>query len=148
MKICSECRVQKTDTEFFRDKNRKSGLTPSCKQCQKDHMARPETQVRIKAYRKKRWKEDKPKWQQEKRLRTYGLTEEGYQKLLKDQDYRCAICRDDDPKHKTGQWQVDHDHRTGLIRGLLCSPCNLSLGGFRDNPDIVQSAFNYLKRSR
>lgn len=42
---------------------------------------------------------------------------------------------------------VDHDHRTGKVRGLLCQPCNISLGAAKDKPDVLRSLADYLVRS-
>ena len=43
---------------------------------------------------------------------------------------------------------IDHDHTTGKVRGMLCHDCNTSLGKFRDNPDILRKAADYLERPR
>lgn len=77
--------------------------------------------------------------------RAFGLSTEGYGLLLKQQDYRCAICGDTDPG-KSGDINlcVDHDHVTGKIRGLLCHPCNLMLGKAHDDAERLRKAANYL----
>ncbi|WP_229076470.1 endonuclease VII domain-containing protein [Actinoplanes sp. DH11] len=51
----------------------------------------------------------------------------------------CAVCGADDPQH------VDHDHRTGWVRGILCFNCNGGLGQFRDDPVLLANAITYLK---
>ena len=56
----------------------------------------------------------------------------------------CAICRLPASTFKT-RLAIDHDHKTGLIRGLLCSMCNRAIAKFRDNAEKLQSAANYLK---
>jgi hypothetical protein len=78
------------------------------------------------------------------RLRTkYGLTVEQYERMLTKQNNACAIC-----KGPNGQraWNVDHNHRTGRVRGLLCTPCNIALGAVDDNPAILKGMIAYLKR--
>ncbi|MFK4600457.1 hypothetical protein RKD30_007124 [Streptomyces pristinaespiralis] len=65
--------------------------------------------------------------------------------MLKAQDDGCGIC--DRPFAETGgQINVDHCHRTGEVRGLLCRACNLGIGHFDDSIDALQSAITYLQR--
>lgn len=59
--------------------------------------------------------------------------------LLELQDGLCAICGVPNPEH------VDHDHRTGAVRGILCFNCNGGLGQFRDNIAHLERAITYLK---
>ena len=75
-------------------------------------------------------------------LRKYGLSETTYSALLEKQRKRCAIC------HETfGLPNVDHDHKTGFVRGLLCSRCNIGLGALNDSLIIMRSAIRYLKEA-
>lgn len=72
--------------------------------------------------------------QRERNLRNYGLTPEDFDRMLKSQNGKCAICGGG----PSGRWKtlfVDHDHRTGAVRGLLCHLCNSALervDNFRD----------------
>jgi Recombination endonuclease VII len=75
------------------------------------------------------------------RLRTYGLTLEQYEKLVELARGRCGICK------KKRVLHIDHDHRTGKVRGLLCSPCNQALGIFGDTRYGLARAMRYLTRS-
>lgn len=70
--------------------------------------------------------------------RAYGLTPEAFSALLRGQNGTCAICRAGE------DWVVDHDHKTGAVRGVLCRQCNLGLGGFKDSPDSLLNAAKYL----
>ena len=70
----------------------------------------------------------------------YGITEETYEKMLKDQDHCCAICKEKPKKHLA----VDHCHETGKIRGLLCMNCNKGLGMFKDDENRMNKAIQYL----
>jgi hypothetical protein len=72
-------------------------------------------------------------------LRKYGLTTQEYDALVKAQDGCCAICFT-----RTTRLVVDHNHETGLVRGLLCSPCNTGLGHFKDSVERLKEAINYL----
>lgn len=76
----------------------------------------------------------------------YGMTLEEYSRLLSSQGGRCAICGDDGrgKAKKAKRLHVDHDHKTGVIRGLLCSPCNFAIGLLRDNPELLRRAASYL----
>lgn len=67
----------------------------------------------------------------------FGLPYEEWQRMLADQGGRCAIC----PRPAT---DVDHDHETGKVRALLCNSCNKGLGFFRDDPDLLRRAEEYL----
>jgi hypothetical protein len=83
------------------------------------------------------------------RLRKYGLTPEGFDALLASQGGRCAICRSKSPKSvRNGTWCVDHDHVTGQVRGLLCSPCNRGVGMLGDDPKVLRAALRYVERHR
>jgi hypothetical protein len=75
--------------------------------------------------------------------RKYGLTLEEYDTLVTTQGGRCAICGREDEL-----LSVDHDHADGVIRGLLCRLCNASLGGFHDDPGLLQKAVEYLSAGK
>lgn len=76
----------------------------------------------------------------------YGLTLSEYNTLLEAQGDRCAICGKM-PEENGRRLSVDHNHKTGQIRGLLCQNCNRGLGSFKDNPEITASATDYLNSS-
>jgi hypothetical protein len=76
-----------------------------------------------------------------KRRYLYGAEEEVISKMLAKQSGLCVICGD---KPATN---LDHSHRTGSIRGILCGDCNRGLGLFRDSPQILLSASKYLQRA-
>ena len=78
----------------------------------------------------------------------YNLDFDLYLAMLARQGGRCAICRDDQPDRGGGcqsDWCVDHDHRNGKVRGLLCRSCNLALGFLRDDPAVCNNAADYLR---
>lgn len=72
----------------------------------------------------------------------YGLPPGAYDRLYLFQAGLCAICRR--ASGKTRRLSVDHDHKTGLVRGLVCRPCNDFLGWIRDNPEVGKFLSNYL----
>lgn len=75
--------------------------------------------------------------------RVYRMSLEDYDRLLAKQDGCCAICA---ASLDGGRTHVDHDHRSGVVRGILCMACNIGLGHFRDNLNFVTQALAYLSR--
>jgi hypothetical protein len=69
------------------------------------------------------------------------MTYEEFNRILLEQNNVCAICGEKDFKKRLS---VDHCHKTGKFRGLLCQTCNTSLGGFKDNVELLKSAIKYL----
>lgn len=72
----------------------------------------------------------------------YGLEPEEYEKMWNKQEEKCAICGRKSKKLLS----VDHDHDTGKVRALLCNACNLGLGNFREDKNILRKAIEYLER--
>jgi hypothetical protein len=79
------------------------------------------------------------------RLKKYGLSIAQYEALERAQGSTCAICGARSPGRRDKYWHVDHDHKTGKVRGLLCSRCNIGLGNLHDDPSILLAALAYLK---
>lgn len=78
----------------------------------------------------------------------YNITLDDYDNMYSSQDGLCAICGTDEPKKnsKSYSFAVDHCHSTGAVRGLLCDQCNTGLGQFRDDPDLLRNAIQYLNK--
>jgi hypothetical protein len=72
--------------------------------------------------------------------RKYGITLEDFEALLAAQGGGCAICGREGVDH------VDHDHRTGRVRGILCFRCNVALGQLDDDPERLLAALTYISR--
>lgn len=113
------------------------------------------------------WKEstpskDKAKWQRAWRERNpdkvkdmdlrkhFGITLEQYRQMSTAQNHKCAICDSHetavDAKGAERFMAVDHCHKTGKIRALLCSACNKALGGFKDDSNLLIKAAKYIKK--
>ena len=90
--------------------------------------------LRRSAY-KKRWKYTIMKV-------VYGLDRDKYEGMIKKQDNKCAICGDFMKKP-----YIDHCHKTKKVRGMLCMYCNMGLGHFKDDINILMRAIEYLKNS-
>jgi len=77
-------------------------------------------------------------------LKKYNITLEEYDSLLLKQDHKCAICSSDMAQSNKQYLCVDHCHTTGKVRGLLCDKCNMGLGLFQDNIELLQNSITYL----
>jgi hypothetical protein len=76
--------------------------------------------------------------------KTYGITAEQYASMLRYQGGKCFICQRATGKRR--RLAVDHDHKTGKVRGLLCNPCNRDvLGHLRDSVAALERAVTYLR---
>lgn len=92
------------------------------------------------------WKQRNPeKVAAQRRRRNYGISDLEFNELLVKQGGLCAICKKESVGKKT--LDVDHDHDTGEIRGLLCFHCNTGLGHFRDSAELLQAAKDYLTKT-
>jgi hypothetical protein len=78
--------------------------------------------------------------------RSFGMTVAEYEALLKKQDYKCTICGEPHVEATKKRLQVDHCHKTGKVRELLCHHCNNMLGWAKDNIQILEKGIEYLKR--
>lgn len=85
------------------------------------------------------------KTRNERLVRLYGLTVEQYDGFAERQGNRCAICRCETPGGGKTYWTIDHCHKTGRVRGLLCGQCNFGLGLFRDDVNLLAAAIAYLR---
>jgi hypothetical protein len=85
-----------------------------------------------------------PNWLKHK----YSLTPEDFKKLLRAQNNCCRICKDDIRGRSKGGYlkaNIDHDHVTKVVRGLLCARCNMGLGHFKDEIRLLAAAIVYLQ---
>ena len=129
-KTCYRCKEVK-DIDMFGIANRtKDGLKIWCKTCCKDYNADFH-------YRKK-----------------YGLSTAQVIQMHEERDYKCDICNGNQPPRKVGKTSyisdtmaIDHCHKSGKIRGLLCHVCNTFLGAVKDDTRILKKMINYLERN-
>lgn len=127
-KTCNCCGESKTLELFSKHKSNKDGYRKVCKKCRS-----------IQESERYRSNPDKTRDTTYKRL--YGLTLQEYHTLVEKQQSLCKICTK--PFEKL---YVDHCHKTGEVRGLLCSKCNLGLGYYNDCPDTIRKAALYLEQ--
>jgi hypothetical protein len=108
--------------------------------------------------RKNEWRRTDPRQKERARrdnrrqqLSRYGLTIDDYDRMLVAQGGVCAICGsppNPDGVRAASRLHADHDHVTGRNRDLICLSCNVGIGHFRDDPDLMQAAADYIKRHR
>jgi hypothetical protein len=128
-KVCSKCKVDKPLDSFGKRKASKDGLQHSCKECRE-------------VSRKKTYCPDKAANLSLKSK--FGMTLEDYDTMLEQQGGCCKVCGTDEPGCGNGRFNVDHNHATGEVRGLLCSGCNKGIGHLKDSPDVLLKAAAYL----
>lgn len=101
------------------------------------------------AEKSRKYRADHPDYERSVKIKRYGITLDVYDQMVEDRGGRCDICGSVPEK----RLHVDHDHTCcpgrrscgKCIRGLLCSKCNLALGGFNDSLDLLISAVNYIE---
>lgn len=147
-KICTKCKIEKEVNEFGIEKRRKDGLRSECKECKKDanKQYRNKYKERIKIQSRQYQITHKKQIARKERERVYGITSDELNRIFITQARRCGICKSVNPKSKRG-WNVDHDHKTNQVRGILCQPCNTGLGYFKDNKEGLLLAIQYLNNA-
>lgn len=150
-KRCSGCGETKPLGDYHRSRNERSGRTSLCRVCvkayRKEHYRARKASGAERAYNAQRF----DKTRDMNLRRNFGISLERYEELKATQGGVCAICGEP-PRgviRKTGvpfSLAVDHCHSSGRIRGLLCNQCNQGLGCFRDRPDLLLAAIEYLRR--
>lgn len=128
-KECSKCKFLRVSAEFHLHKGVPSGW---CKPCKR---------AGVRKWEKENPEEDRRKARRYALKSLFGLTPEEWQKINDSQGGVCAICKGVSDKALC----VDHSHKTGKVRGLLCGKCNRALGLLQDSPEITLSATEYLK---
>lgn len=131
-KHCARCKTTKPVNEFYKNVQRKDGLSTYCRPCHRD------TNVTMRDPLKRR----------HYLLSAYGLSLDEYEAMLKQQNGLCAICKLPDPESKYDRLCVDHDHETGRVRALLCNHCNRAIGLMKDCPDRLSLAAEYIREHR
>lgn len=132
MKKCTKCGVEKPLSEFHKHKSGKNGIRAQCKNC------------RYPPRKKKTPEETKHYIKSTAFERRWGFPIEHFNTMLEKQKHKCLICNKIFENSKKSH--LDHCHTTGIIRGILCTNCNIGLGHFRDNIDLLKSAVKYLKK--
>jgi DNA-directed RNA polymerase subunit M/transcription elongation factor TFIIS len=132
---CKKCLQVLPEEKFSKKSGSARGYHYTCKDC---HNTYSRETWYVKNSEKQ--KASSLKWKQGNktavRATRYGISKKEMTKLL--ESGKCAICGGDTALG------VDHSHETGEVRGLLCRTCNSGLGFFRDSPELLQKAIQYL----
>ena len=129
-KKCRRCELILDVACFYACRRMKDGLHSYCKRC-------------CKWYNDRLYANDPLRWVRAR----HGMLKGDYERMLESQFGACAICLRTDSGHVMyPRLVVDHDHKTGEVRGLLCHPCNSAVGLLRDNIDAVGRMEKYLRR--
>jgi transposase-like protein len=145
-KRCSRCQLTKPASEFPARLREPTLLDHWCRAC---HAEKAKVrQMRVKASPELRVRSRRLNRNVQLRIK-FGITLERYDALHAAQGGVCAICRGAQVgRNSTGgprELAVDHDHKTGTVRGLLCDRCNVGLGTFGDDPSLLRHAAGYLQ---
>lgn len=169
---CSKCRIESTtkwikaNTSHIKEVRKKRDFTyrqkhpkgNTCKKCGifKSWNDYPEFSLFVCRSCKNKQIEDWGKRNPEKKLWSvrnstlkirYGITLEDFENLFKIQGSKCAICEIAEERDRFG-WNVDHNHSTNTVRGVLCKTCNVGLGSFKDDIRRLLKAIIYLMEER
>lgn len=74
------------------------------------------------------------------------MSVEDYEKMLEQQNYKCAICGQHETQKRV--LSVDHCHKTGKVRGALCAACNRGIGSLKESKEVLEAAINYLQHHK
>ena len=131
MKRCCTCKNSKALSEFTKNKSAKDGLSRQCKVCHNrtKKKYRDSHKLKIKDYN----------------LKQYGIDLDKYNKMFQEQQGCCAICGKHQSELKKS-FDVDHSHKNGKVRGLLCCSCNLQLGIFENRFDEFSEYLDFKGR--
>jgi hypothetical protein len=167
MKTCRRCKENKEIKEFYKNKSEKDGLMYICKFCfrkeqkpykikniekhretkrlyerkrMQDPIYREKQREKSRKYYLKNKNNYKGRKHKFRILKTYGISDEDFLKMLEKQKNLCSLCGIYLNKRKN----IDHCHKTGKIRGILCTNCNMGLGLFKDSKEILGKAIIYL----
>jgi hypothetical protein len=120
----------------------------SAKERQARYYTKNKAAILAKEYRRREGEDYKEYIRNYHLIRDYGITLEEYKSLISSQNSTCAICLTTEPGGRHGTWYLDHDHQTKKVRGVLCHHCNVGLGHFKDNVEVLSKAIHYLERNR
>ena len=121
-KLCNKCNIEKDVSEYHKRSDRPSGIVGTCKDCRKV------------THRESRLKS------------TYGISTEEYDRMLLNQKGTCNICSRECISGR--RLAVDHCHKSGKVRALLCTKCNTALGAVNDDEDLLYNMISYLREHK
>lgn len=141
VKPCCKCKRNLPPEAFHKNSHSSCGYTGRCGDCRREtwrlwNERNPES--RAAAW--KRWVTNNPRTRKNSSLKwAHGITIDEYDAMFLAQGGVCAICK------QARKLCVDHDHKSGRIRGLLCDPCNITLGKMEDDASRLEKAACYIR---
>jgi len=162
MKRCKKCGELKPLEEFYRATGMRDGRRNDCIPCNlAASKARNAANPFPNRERARRWIEENPERYREKQRRyvesgrkaewsrnsylkrTFGMTQTDYEAMLESQGGGCALCHR--PPSRKISLHIDHDHKTGRIRGLLCGSCNNGIGLLQEDEEVLLRALDHVR---
>jgi hypothetical protein len=147
---CSTCRIEKPVTEFRHRKEGLKKLRSSCLMCERERNRVWSNNNRTKRSAYSRlWRaknRGRHNWSHRAYANGFKLTLEEYTAKYNYQSGLCAICKTYCSAHGKQCLAIDHNHKTGKVRSLLCRHCNMMIGQASENPKILQAAIEYLAK--
>lgn len=145
LKTCKKCGETKAIFDFPKARIRNDGsfnYRPSCKVCT--------VKENLDKYHNGGGKEKQKERSFKNNLKKYGMSVDDYWKMHKEQEGKCKICKTNKVSVKKANYNlfVDHDHKSGKVRGLLCHHCNCGLGHFKDDVELLKNSIEYLNDNR
>lgn len=150
-KVCLSCGIDKLFSKYYKDKRTFDGLRSNCRCCQrvksKEYYYRYPDYIKDRTKRYSSLPQQKDymrKYSRKYRLRKkYNLSLKDWDRMYIKQNGRCYICAIH--QDELGRLLVvDHHHPTGRVRKLLCPQCNAGLGIFKESPELLRSAADYI----
>lgn len=169
-KRCSRCKQVYPITSFGKKATGKNGIADMCRQCAKEYAREMRESLKVAPPKTcDDCKETKPasdfygpnalyckqcrrKWNTKGKMaarnaalkQRFNITQEDYESMLLNQGGVCAICGQ--PPKEGNHLHVDHCHKTGVVRALLCRGCNVAIGSMREDPDVLRRAALYVEK--
>ena len=163
MKLCTKCHRSKKHSAFAKNARAVDGLFVWCRRCTSLHGKKYRRDPKVRAQRaaayktwakknperrrrwKRAWNKANPRKLRQYMLKhAYGITQAEYRELLQKQKGLCGICRTAKPGGRWKRFVVDHSHRTGKVRGLLCNTCNTAIGLLGDCASVLSRASRWV----
>jgi hypothetical protein len=154
--ICTCCKIDKLPNEFGKEPRNRSGLSSHCKSCKNEAAKKraklPKNKVKS-AERSRSYRLSNPEdFKLTVKLSSYKrqgikITKQEYLLRYKLQNGYCAICGEHRSKQNK-ELSLDHCHNTNKVREFLCDNCNTGLGKFKDDPELLFKALNYIYKHR
>lgn len=123
-RVCNVCGVEKPVSDLVKSKRFRGGYMPTCKPCRNEYWRRH----RASSAEARARHSDTVR--RSRLLGDYGISQADYERMVIEQDGKCKLCGTGEKgrNDRFRYWNIDHDHATGEVRGLLCHICNISIG--------------------